>query len=124
MVVKSMKIKSKVGCTQVHVLETSDMLCGKHGGYVYPFPVTDFYVSIVFLAFGHTGRCVYYLFLHFPVMFLIFLPPSFLPSYFWCILWQICVRWVTGTKEKHVQIVQYSLRPHSDTLCLCTTAVQ
>jgi len=77
MVVKSMKIKSKVGCTQVHVLETSDMLCGKHGGYVHPFSETDFYVSIVFLAFGHIGKHVCYLFLQFPVTFFIFLPPAF-----------------------------------------------
>ena len=117
-VVRCIKIKSKVGCTQVYVLETSDMLCGKHGGYVHPFSVKDFYISIVFLAFGHIGKCVCYLFLQFPVTFFNFLLPAFLPSYFWCIFLQICPRWVTGTKEKHVQIVQYSLRPHSGTLGL------
>jgi hypothetical protein len=82
MVAKSVKIKSKVGCTQVHVLETTDMLCGKHDGYVHPFSVTDFYVSIVFLAFGHIGKHVCYLFLQFTVTFFIFLPPAFLPAYF------------------------------------------
>ena len=92
------KNKEQVGfSTQVHVLETSDMLCAKHVGHVHPFSETDFHISIVFLAFGHIGKCVYYLFLQFPVNFFIFLPPSFVLSYFWCILWQICLSWVTRT---------------------------
>lgn len=96
----------------------------KHDGYVHPFSITDFYISIVFLAFGHIGKHVCYLFPQFTVTFFIFLLPAFLPSYFWCILWKICLRWVRGTKEKHVQIVQYSLRPHSDTLYLYSTVLQ